>query len=335
MYYILHGENELARTEQLDALIKQAGGADEFAEMNITRMDGKSARLSELIHACDAVSFLAAQRVVIVEGMLARFNPLVKHTEAKTEIETNPNLAKELIEYLPHLPASTELYFVEFKSLAKNNPLLKFAESAKKDARVYLFDAPDEKNLSAWIQTRVQAKGGAIEPRAVAELALNVGADLRLLDNEIEKLITYCGPRASIRADDVRALVAAVRETSIFELVDAIGRRETNRALKLLHAHLEHKADELYLFAMILRQVRGLLQIKDLAARGLTLDRANAQLKMHPFAAKKMWAQALNFSIAQLEGMYQKLLATDVAIKTGQSEPLVALDLLVVDLTRT
>ncbi len=336
MFYILHGENELARTETLTALVKKMG-AGEFAQMNTTRLDGKHLTLGELQYACDAVPFLSERRLVIVENLLARLDPRAKKGgDGETETESNADLAKGLKEYLPRLPETARLVFLETKSLAKNNPLLKFAEAAGKDgATVREFKPPHERELPHWIQERVQAKGGTIEPDAVKELAGHIGADFRLLDNEIEKLLVYRGGKhPTIRAEDVRALVPAVRETSIFELVDALGEKQTPRALKLLHSQLDHKADPLYLFAMIVRQIRMILQIKDLAARGLTRDRASAQAQLTPFVAEKVWEQALLFTLPQLEEMYQKLLETDVAIKTGKSDPTVALDLLVVELTR-
>jgi DNA polymerase-3 subunit delta len=156
---------------------------------------------------------------------------------------------------------------------------------------------------------------------------------LRRLDNEIEKLLTYRANQP-IRGEDVRALVASVTESSVFDLVDAVGRRETNRALQLLHDQLWRNAAPIYLLSMITRQFRLLLQMRDLSERGKTVDQAVAQLKLHPFVARKTADQARNFSLAQLEAIYRKLLDADIAIKTGRSEPMLALDLLIVELTR-
>jgi len=110
-------------------------------------------------------------------------------------------------------------------------------------------------------------------------------------------------------------------------------RRETARALQLLHHQLAHNAAPIYLLAMITRQFRLLLQWRDLVERGVAFDQATAQLKLHPFVARKTAEQARNFSLPQLEAIYQKLLDSDIAIKTGRHEPMLALDLLVVELT--
>lgn len=334
MYYILHGEDEFSRREQIKKFRAQLGDP-QFADLNTAQFDGRKLALSELTHACDAVPFLSDKRLVIVEGMLARFEPRHKKSDAEAdepEVEAHPELAKELIAYLPRLPATTRLVFVENKTLAKNNPVFKFAASDAQ-AVVKEFTAPDARALPKWIVERVKQKDGVIEPAAVSELAAHIGSDLRLLDNEIEKLLTYRA-RAPIRAADVRAVVAAVTESSIFDWVDAIGRREADRALRLLHAQLAHNAAPLYLLTMITRQFRMLLQWRDLAERGMSPDQINAQLKLHPFVARKTAEQARNFSLPQLEAVYQKLLDADAAIKTGRSEPMLALDLLVVELTR-
>ena len=335
MYYILHGEDEFSRTEQVRKFRAQMGDP-QFADLNTAWFDGRKATLGELQHACDAVPFLSDKRLVIVEGMLTRFDP--RHGKRddegeKTVEEANPALAKDLKEYLTRLPETTRLVFVESKTLAKNNPILKQAESDKKNAHVKEFEEPKARDLPKWIRERVKEKGGAIEPDAVEELAAHVGTDLRLIDNEIEKLLTYRNGQA-IRAQDVRALVASVRESDVFALVDALGHRETGAALKLLHAQLDHNAAPGYLLSMIVRQFRLLLQMRDLAARGKTLDAAREQLKLHPFVAEKTWKQSLNFTLPQLEAIYQKLLDVDVAIKIGRSEPIVALDVLIVELTR-
>lgn len=330
MYYILHGEDEFSRSEQLHALIAKMGD-DQFVDLNTTRFDAKVS-LGELQHACDAMPFLADKRLVIVNGLLTRWEARRKDEEP-AETEPDSAQSKELKEYLTRLPDHARLVFVEPKSLAKNNVILKQAQADHKNAFVKEFSAPDVRNISGWIVNRVKTKSAEIEPAAVNELAQHIGNDLRLLDNEIEKLITYRG-NAPIRAEDVSALVASVREADIFALVDAIGQRQRTRALKLLHEHLDRGAEPPYLFAMILRQFRLLLQVKDFAARNLTVDDAVSRLHLSPYPAKKAWTQATNFSRAQLEAIYRRLLDADLATKTSRAEPIVALDMLVVDLTK-
>jgi DNA polymerase-3 subunit delta len=335
VYHILHGEDEFSRTEEVKRM-RAAMGDPQFADLNTVAFDGRKVLLGELAHACDAMPFLTNKRLVIVDGLLTRLEPRRRKAENESgetiEEEVNPDLAKDLKDYLARVPEFTDLVFVEPRTLAKNNPVLKQAEEDKRKARVHVFPVPDSRDLPGWIRTRVSGKGGKIESAAVEELAAHIGSDLRLLDNEIDKLLAYCGAEP-VRIEDVRTLVASVREANIFDLVDAIGARQTSTAMRLLHAQLDQNAAPLYLLSMITRQFRMLLQIQDLKTRGLHPAAIREQLKLHPFVVEKTSRQAANFTLPQLEATYRKLLETDLAIKTSRSDPIVALDMLVVDLT--
>jgi DNA polymerase-3 subunit delta len=127
--------------------------------------------------------------------------------------------------------------------------------------------------------------------------------------------------------------VSRARETNIFDLVDCVGRRQTDKALNLLHHLLDDGEAPLYLLAMLARQIRILLQIKDLQAQHLTQQEIARRLSLHPFVVKKGYTQAQNFTMAELESAHRRLVKADWQIKTGQADDVLALDLLVIDLT--
>lgn len=337
MLYIFHGEDDFTRADALKQL-RAAMGDPQFADLNTTTLDDKNLSFGALRHHADAIPFLADKRLVIVEGMLARLDPRRKagDEEGETEeneTEANADLKQQLLDYLPHLPPTTQLVFVENKKLHANNVILKYADKDKKNAQVRLFAAPGASELPDWVVDHTEKKGGAIDFSAANDLALYLGADLRALDNEIEKLILYRNGEL-IRRQDVQFMVAPAQEQKIFDLVDALGQRKTQRALELLHDQLRHNANEFYLLSMITRQYRILLQVRDLMARGMNTDAIQKQLGLHPFVAKKMAEQARSYTVEQLENIMRQLLEMDVNLKTSKLEPTLALDLLVVDLTQ-
>ncbi len=331
MFYLFHGEDEFSRSETL-ADFKKKMGDPGLVELNTTVFDGRKVTFNELQHACDSVPFMAERRLVIVEGLLTRL-------ESRGKKETLPAWQKEYLEkltqYLKSLPETTRLVFVENKSIGKNNPVHRLA-LADKRGHVKELTPPHQKGgeLNRWIEQRVKKKGGQIHPTAVETLAAFVGNDLRLLDQEIEKLIVYVNQERPITEDDVRLLVSYVQEASVFEMVDALGRRDGQRAARLLHRLLNEGEHPLRLLGMIVRQFRIMIQVKELSGQGLSQQEMAARLKLHPFVVKKTMRQAMNFSMEQLEAIYRKLLDTDVAIKTGQMDEVLALDMLVVGLSR-
>jgi DNA polymerase-3 subunit delta len=153
-----------------------------------------------------------------------------------------------------------------------------------------------------------------------------------LLDQEIVKLATYAAGERPITTADVDVLVPYAQAAIIFDLVDALGRRDGRTAAQTLHSLLDAGEHPLGLMAMIVRQFRLLIQVKELKDEGDNSQAIAKALGIHPFPARKLYNQATHFTAAQLEMVYRHLLDTEVAIKSGEIDAEVALDLLVAGL---
>lgn len=328
-FYVFHGEDEFTRAETL-ADFKRRLGPPGTLDLNTTVLDGKDLTLAKLRHACDAIPFLAEKRLIMVEGLLARLTP----GEDQGPSEGKRGLLNALIDYLPGLPDTTRLVFVEEETLSSSHPVIKLAQRSER-GYVKRFERPDVKAVPRWIKRRVRKYGGEIESRAAHRLAAVVGADLRLLDQEIVKLVTYTNAEWAITKADVDKLVPYAQDAVIFDLVDALGQRDGRTAAQTLHRLLEEGEHPLGLLGMIARQFRLLLQVKALKAQGATPRDVARALNLHPFPARKLHNQAIHFTTPQLEEVHRHLSDTDVEIKTGQIDPEVALDLLVAGLAAT
>ncbi len=316
MFYIFHGQDTHSQKETLAKLTAKLGDPA-MLELNTTQLEG-AVSLADLHHACDAMPFLAKARLVIVNNLFA----------------AKPNAAflKELADYLPRLPETTRLVFLESSSLPGNHRFLKLAE---KDKTGYAkrFDLPEGGALDRWVKQRVAEKNGRISAHAAHILAANVGSDLGILENEIEKLVLYKGREETIEVKDVGLLSPYAAEASIFELVDALGNRDGKKTAVLLQQKFSEGTDPFYLFAMIARQFRLMIQVKELADNEQRPPAISKQLKMHSFVAGKLYRQAQQFSLPQLEQIYHHLLEIDVGVKTGQNDMITALNLLAAALT--
>lgn len=328
-FYVLHGEDEFMLSETL-ADFKRRLGRPDTVDLNTTILEGRGLTLSELHHACDAVPFLADKRLVVVEGLLSTLTPRAGQelSDAKQEV------LDELADYLPHLPPTTRLVLVEDHSLPSKHPILRLA---KREQQGYVkhFERPDAKVLPRWIRRRARKHGGDIEPRAAHRLAAIVGADLRLLDQEIVKLVTYSDGERAVTEADVGMLVPYSQDAVIFDLVDALGHRDASTAARTLHRLLDEGEHPLALLGMIIRQFRLLIQVKTLKTAGATWRDVAKKLDIHPFPARKLYNQATHFTPQQLEKVYRYLSETDLDIKTGKIDSEVALDLLVAGLAMT
>ena len=325
-FYVVHGTDEFTRAEALASFKRRLGPTD-TVDLNTILLDGGRLTLAELHHTCDSIPFLAEKRLVIVEGLLTR---LTSRKDRELSTVQREYLAA-LADYLPRLPETTRLVFIEEKSLPANHPIVQLAQREER-GYVKRFDPPAAKTLPRWIEERARRHGGEIEPQAAGQLAAVVGADLRLLDQEIVKLVTYTNAERPITQADVETIVPYAQAAIVFDMVDALGRRDGRTAAQTLHRLLDAGEHPLGLLAMIVRQFRLLIQVKELKAEGATPQDVARALKIHPFPARKLHSQATHFTGAQLEAVYRHLLDTDVAIKTGEIEAEVALDLLVAGL---
>ncbi len=337
MFYVFHGDQEFLRAEDV-ARLKAQVLQDGMGDLNITTLDGRTVSIAEVIHVASTVPFMTDRRLIVVENLLQRLEGRSRRGRSRAkskaqEEEGAPALdAGPLVDYVAELPPFTRLLFVEDQALKASNPLLKRAEELP-NGYVRTFKAPAAGELPAWISRRARDKGADIERTAASLLASFVGDNLRALDLELEKLSAYVNGERAIGVEDVRALVSAVQETNIFELVDLLGLRQGKRALDQLRALLAGGANELYLLAMISRQMRLIISVKELAGAGLEPAAIRRECKIsHQFIVDKLLRQAEQFGMAELEAAMRRLVEIDEAIKTGRIDGGMALEMLTLEI---
>jgi DNA polymerase-3 subunit delta len=189
-----------------------------------------------------------------------------------------------------------------------------------------------ESRLHQWIEKCVGEKGGSISPQAVDLLTRFVGGNLWIMANEIDKLVLFTLGRR-IEEEDIRRVVSYVQEANVFAMVDAILEFKAGVAEQLLEQLLQQGATPAYLLAMLSRQVRMIVRVKDLKSQGKSEAEIQNKLALaSDFVLRKTSEQAGRYSLARLKGVYHKLLEADLAIKTGRLEPELALNILIAEL---
>jgi DNA polymerase-3 subunit delta len=316
MLHIFHGPDSFSRHEALEKIKKELG---EFLEANTSSFEGDRVNTAELSLSCQTAPFLAPKRLVVVKGLLERFE-LWK--DRKTE---DPGPFFRLLEALP---STTELVLIEDRLLGDANPL--FAALRGK-GQVRAFPRVRGARLRHWIGERVAGGGGAITSGAVELLARVVGDDLWTLSQEIEKLLLFCRGKP-ITEDEVGHLSSPAREVRSYELADALLEGKSRGAGRLLHQLLQEGLVPAQLLAAVTRQLRHALLAQELLDQGLKTKELGERLGLSDYPLEKTLAQA-RFPRPRLEMAYYKILGTDLAIKTGKLSGELALELLVAELS--
>src|SRR4030042_2857187 len=188
MLYMLYGEDDFSLHEELEN-IKEGLTDGELLAFNTTVLEGQGLSLEQLMSVCNALPFLAPKRLVIVQGLLSRFEPRDRprygeglSNSAEPRKEEAQWLA--LGERVQGIADSTVLVLID-GGLRKDNPLLKLLSS-----RATVKESPLLRGdrLKHWLRLRGGEKGSSMSPSATSLLADLTGSNLWLLSSEIEKL---------------------------------------------------------------------------------------------------------------------------------------------------
>jgi DNA polymerase-3 subunit delta len=318
--YFLFGNDEFAITRKLKDF--ESDFTDPTtAGMNTARLDARTMNDTDLNNAVNAMPFLAKRRLVLIANPSTKYN--------------NASARKKFIEFIEKVPDTTRL--VLYESIepreAEKHWLNKWAEKNDGLIQTKAYMLPRLKEMTGWIINETRNQGGQIEPRAAEMLKDMVGVDTRQAGMEISKLLAYANWARPVTSQDVEAVCIVTSQQSVFDFVDALSNGNGKSAQYLLHRLLETE-DLFSLWGMVVRQFRLLIQAREiLDGRGNKDDVARA-LGVHPFVAEKTTGQAARFSIESLESIYRKLLKIDEGVKTSQLTLDLALDTLVVELTR-
>lgn len=331
--YVLRGDDREGIEAHLQNFYASLGNPD-AAEMNATRLDGKSASLNDLRTAALALPFLAQRRLVILEDALHPYQG--RGTQKEREA---------FLALLDSLPQTTGLVLIipdtkkyrrgrtEWEQLNGGHWLVKWVQQAGSYAMMIDCLLPAEGAMADWILKKAKELDGSFTPQAAHLLADYVGNHTQRATQEIIKLLTYKDFSQPVEAEDVSQLTEQDRQTDIFTMVDAIGRRDSKEALKMFHLLLEEQ-DLLQIFSMIIRQFRLLLQTREIIDQGGNEGDVAKLLGQHPFVAKKITAQSRQFDLETLAAIYRRLLIIDLDNKTGKMPGDTALDLLIAQLAQ-
>lgn len=300
---------------------------------NLVEIDGEKTDLAELNTAVAASSLLSAKRMVVIENLFSN----------KQEA-----LAGKFLEFLKKKKKAIESNIIiiwdsiaaEEKGLKKDKAeLLKYLAAQKISQE---FKPLSASAVVTWIKKEAEARGGQISASAASALAGIAGSDLWQISNEIEKLVNFkAGQKLQfggaeenfkIEVKDVEELVSGVFDDKIFSLTDAIGNKSKAAALKLIEEQIAAGNSLEYILAMVARQFKILLMVRQEMDNGASPRKLASTLKLHPFVAQKSVSQARYFSVAGLKNLLDGLLKIDYLNKTGQADPLTSLDVFLVRL---
>ena len=309
--YLLFGEERYLVNLYRDKLL--AAVTDVEDNINFSKHTGSKFNRSEVISFCSELPFLADRRVALIEG-----SGLFKSS------------CEEFAEDVAGLPAESVLIFVETE-VDKRNKLYK---TVSKYGAALEFGKPDERTMLIWTKRQFKNEGRQAEDAAIYKLIEYIGCDMNAVNNEIEKLISYTEGRDVVTAEDVEALCIGKTWGKIFDMVDAIAGKQQQKALDIYYELLENREPFMRILYLITRQFDMMLKTRLAKRDGLSDSQIAAAIGVPQWSVKKYINQVRNYEPDMLLDMLGRCHELDYMIKTGQTGDQIAVETLIIELSK-
>jgi DNA polymerase III subunit delta len=239
----------------------------------------------------------------------------------------------EILEKYLDDPAPFTTLVIEAASLDERMKLAKSLAAKSLVVSVGLGENPEQRQATAVVMAHNFAGelGLKFEKGAAEELAERVSADLMRLKSEIDKLANYIGDNKRITSDDVAAMVASEKSTTVWELADLLASRQAKRSLEFLDRLLRDGEEPVAMVGAMTWMYRKLVEASEIkgAMNGWQAARV---LGMRPEQADLALRAARKSSKAQLLSGLQALEKADDRLKSSKDARTV-MEFLVAELT--
>ncbi|MEG0687898.1 MAG: DNA polymerase III subunit delta [Hungatella sp.] len=303
--YLLYGEEAFLKKSYKKRFKEAISGED---TMNYHYFEGKSPDIQEIISLAGTMPFFGNRRLIQIED-----SGFFK------------NAADPLVEYLPTMPDTTCIVFIE-SEVDKRSRMFKKVKELGYAAEM---TRQNVTQLSAWAGSILNQEGRKITAHTMELFLSKTGDDMENIRMELEKLISYTVGRDVIRDQDVEEICTVRVTNKIFDMVAAIVSRQTKKALDLYEDLLALREPPMRILFLIARQFNQLLQVKELMTDGRDKGSIASKLKMQPFVVSKIMPQARAFSREQILSYVNLCVDAEESVKTGRLGERLAVELLI------
>lgn len=296
--YLFFGEESYLKElyeNKIKALVPDGG----FPDFNYIKFEGADNELSDFDDAWESFPVMTDKKLIIIKdsGIFNRPNEEVKSFWQ----EKFKRVSSDTVVIFDE--TKVDKRSVTYKALTKNGSAVEF-------------DYLSESDLVTWVNKQALNAKRKMS-KDTAHYFINVcDRGINSLQNEFNKLLDYCD--GEITKTDVDKVVSKSLEVQVFDLTDAIMRRDANAAMEVVSGIRTSNESALGILYLIDATVEKMLKAKLLT--GENIRDAAAKLGTAPFIAGKYMDSAKGFSEKALIRMAMRIPEIDYEIKQGKLE---------------
>jgi len=325
--YFLYGPEDYLVEEEIRDLLKRTLSEKERG-FNFHLFSGEEHGIQEIIQTAQTIPMFSQYRFVLLRD--------ADHMdEEKVEM---------LMGYITK-PSPSTCFVLHGQTIG---PWKKHRRDIERVGKVTEYTRLKGRALVSWVKGRIKEKGKMLSEEVADYLVEVVGDRLYDLDNALEKVFLSVGEKQTIELSDIEEITSDVKISTVFDLTDAIGHQNLEKALGILEKAMETKAISFrreeegskfgdpvpFLLSMMAKQYWSMLVIKQMGSHQRDVGELAKELGTSAWNVKKLIEQGRKFSEASLQGGILKCHQTDLAIKRSRGPKDLLMEKLVIDLCR-
>ena len=306
-YLILGPEQYQCR--QAVALLKGRMLTPEMLAFDYSEFEAGETQADEIVEAANTFPMVSKRRVVLV-----------------TRVERLSDTEQEaILSALDSLSPRTILILVA-EDLDRRKKFYKVLQD-----KICVAEFPQVKGaaLERWAEDFVRQRGYRMSRSSIQKVVQLAGTDIQSVAAELEKLLLYSGAAKEVPDEAVGDLVRESRQQRIFDLTDAVGRRDRVGALKSLANLLSLGESPLLVVAMMARQCRQVLIAQECLHQGTPAREIASVAQIPPFMLDQFLRQARSANPAAIREMFIRLAGIDRKLKSSSADGRILLEHLI------
>jgi DNA polymerase III subunit delta len=311
--YLIHGKEPVKLDEAVRRLRARLE-AEADLDFNLDVFDGPSASVDHIIAAANTLPFMSERRLVIVRDV----DSMSAHAVAA------------LAEYAAN-PAPYTCLVMTAADVSKSSVLYRAVDAL---GGVAEYKKPKAYEYPREVVALFRKRNIAIDGDAAGALVDAVGADLRRLTSEVDKIASYAGDATTLSRDDIEDVLEQTAPVHMWHLTDAIGARDAEGALRVLARLLAANEEPVRIVASVVSYVRKLIGVNSFAERGESATAVARRFRLRDWQANQVITQARRFSEGELTAALRSLAEVDLNMKTSLGDPRLALERWIVGVCR-
>ena len=292
--YLIEGDNEILINKEIDKIIKN------LENIEIIKYNLVERQFEDIIETLDTYDMFSRKKVVISYNAPFFINVVQDFNENK------------YFKYLKN-PSNNILIIVNEKV---NNRLKIVKESLK----YFKYIKINNSNTISFIKENLD--NYKMDDSTITYFINKVGSNYNEIEQELTKLKTYKFEEKNIEKSDIDLVCKKNIQSTIFDLIDAILKKEKKKIIELYDYFINNGTDVFQILGLLASQIRLLYNVKVLSR--LSDNEISGILEVKEYPVKLARVKGLSYKKLDLLNILYHLGEIDEDIKNGKQIPNIA-----------